>query len=106
MVTTSRVARQHLCFAYLDSDAVDEPLIVQLSAGSDLKEGEIVSLGAAAEACHPVRRGRARLPPAAPGRATGAAGGRAGLGAGSTLSLAKPRVGYLGTLDVTVYIRR
>ena len=42
----------NICFAYLDSDAVDEPLIVQLPAGSDLQEGETVSLGAAAEACH------------------------------------------------------
>ncbi len=42
----------NICFAYLDSDAVDEPLIVQLPAGSDLQEGEIVSLGAAADGCH------------------------------------------------------
>jgi multiple sugar transport system ATP-binding protein len=39
-------------FAYLDCEAADEPLIVQLPAGHGLKEGANVALDAAPESCH------------------------------------------------------
>ena len=49
-------------FAYLDSAATDDPLIVQLAPGERLAEQEKVTLAARPEACHLFDARRPRLP--------------------------------------------
>lgn len=39
-------------FAYLATDASDEPLIMQMQAGERLEEGQSLNVGASADDCH------------------------------------------------------